>query len=233
MRSSVLVSVLLLLGSHVSLAQDAPVEAPMSFFITSAGPGDGADLGGLAGADGHCQRLAGAAGAGERTWRAYLSASASGDAAPVNARDRIGSGPWHNSRGVQVAQDVDDLHGDDNNLSKETALDENGRMVKGRGDRPNMHDILTGSQLDGTVFPGDDDKTCKDWTSNGEGSAQVGHHDRTGGGPNPTSWNSAHSSRGCSQSDLVGTGGNGLFYCFAGGLTAPAQLQRQGATENR
>ena len=214
MRSSVLVSVLLLLGSHVSLAQDAPV-APMSFFITSAGPGDGADLGGLAGADEHCQRLAGAAGAGERTWRAYLSDSASGDAGPVNARDRIGSGPWHNSRGVQVAQDVDDLHGDDNNLGKETALDENGRMVKGRGDRPNMHDILTGSQLDGTVFPGDDDKTCKNWTSNGEGSAQVGHHDRTGGGPNPTSWNSAHSSRGCSQSDLVGTGGNGLFYCFA------------------
>ena len=215
MRIFVLAIVLCVAGSNALLAQDAPKEAPMSFFITSAGPGDGADLGGLAGADAHCQSLAKAAGAGDRTWRAYLSAGASGDAAPVNARDRIGQGPWHNVRGVRVAADVDDLHGDDNNLGKETALDENAQMIKGRGDRPNMHDILTGSQLDGTVFPGDGDMTCKNWTSSGEGTAQVGHHDRTGGGPNPTSWNSAHGSRGCSQSDLVSTGGNGLFYCFA------------------
>ena len=215
MRIFALVSVLSVLGLHASLAQDAPAAASMSFFITSAGPGNGAALGGLMGADAHCQKLAEAAGAGDRTWRAYLSASASADGAAVNARDRIGKGPWHNTSGVEVASDVDDLHGDDNNLGKETSLDENGKMVKGRGDRPNMHDILTGSQLDGTVFPGDGDKTCKNWTSSGEGSAQVGHHDRTGGGSNPTSWNSAHGSRGCSQSDLVGTGGNGLFYCFA------------------
>ena len=215
MRVSVLTSLLVALGSHAALAQDAPADGSMSFFITSAGPGHGADLGGLAGADARCQKLAGAAGAGDRTWRAYLSASASAEGPAVNARDRIGKGPWHNARRVQVAKDVDDLHGDDNNLGKETSLDENGQMVKGRGDRPNMHDILTGSQLDGTTFSGDGDKTCKNWTSSGEGSAQVGHHDRTGGGPNPTSWNSAHGSRGCSQSDLVGTGGNGLFYCFA------------------
>ncbi len=215
MRIFVLAIVLSVAGPNALLAQDAPTEAPMSFFITSVGPGNGADLGGLAGADGHCRSLADAAGAGDRTWSAYLSAAVSGDAAPVNARDRIGKGPWHNVRGVRIATDVDDLHGDENNLGKETALDENGQMVKGRGDRPNMHDILTGSQLDGTVFPGEGDKTCKNWTSSGEGSAQVGHHDRTGGGPNPTSWNSAHGSRGCSQRDLVGTGGNGLFYCFA------------------
>ena len=215
MRIFVLAIVLSVAGPNALLAQDAPTEAPMSFFITSVGPGNGADLGGLAGADGHCRSLADAAGAGDRTWRAYLSAAVLGDAAPVSARDRIGKGPWHNVRGVRIATDVDDLHGDENNLGKETALDENGQMVKGRGDRPNMHDILTGSQLDGTVFPGEGDMTCKNWTSSGEGSAQVGHHDRTGGGPNPTSWNSAHGSRGCSQGDLVGTGGNGLFYCFA------------------
>ncbi len=215
MRIFVLVIVLSVAGSNALRAQDAPTEAPMSFFITSGGPGNGADLGGLAGADMHCQSLAKAAGAGGRTWRAYLSASATADGPAINARDRIGKGPWHNVQGVRVAVDVDDLHGDDNNLGKETALDENGQMVKGRGDRPNMHDILTGSQLDGTVFPADSDKTCKNWTSSARGSAQVGHHDRTGGGPNPTSWNSAHGSRGCSQSDLVGTGGNGLFYCFA------------------
>ncbi len=215
MQIFVLAIVLAVTSSESALAEDAPTDAPMSFFITSTGPGNGADLGGLAGADEHCQSLAEAAGAGERSWRAYLSVAVSGEGLAVNARDRIGNGPWHNSRGVRVAEDVDDLHGDDNKLGKETALDENGQRVKGRGDRPNMHDILTGSQLDGTVFPGDGDRTCKNWTSSGEGSGQVGHHDRTGGGPNPTSWNSAHGSRGCSQSDLVGTGGNGLFYCFA------------------
>ena len=187
----------------------------MSFFITSAGPGNGADLGGLDGADAHCQALADAVGAGDHTWRAYLSAMATDSHAAVNARDRIGRGPWHNVQGVVVAQNVDQLHSDDNKLAKETVLTEKGDQVNGRGDSPNMHDILTGSQLDGTAFSGADDKTCGNWTSHGEGSAQVGHHDRQGGGANPTSWNSAHGSRGCSQSDLQGTGGNGLFYCFA------------------
>ena len=187
----------------------------MSFFITSAGPGNGADLGGLDGADAHCQALADAVGAGDHTWRAYLSAMATDSHAAVNARDRIGRGPWHNVQGVVVAQNVDQLHSDDNKLTKETVLTEKGEQVNGRGDSPNMHDILTGSQLDGTAFSGADDKTCGNWTSHGEGSAQVGHHDRQGGGANPTSWNSAHGSRGCSQSDLQGTGGNGLFYCFA------------------
>ena len=187
----------------------------MSFFITSGGPGNGADLGGLEGADRHCQNLANAVGAGDRTWHAYLSASATDGSAAVNARDRIGTGPWYNAKGVQVAKDVEDLHSDNNLLSKENSLNEKGEMVNGRGDQPNMHDILTGSQLDGTAFEGEGDHTCMNWTSRGEGSAQVGHHDRQGGGDNPTSWNSAHGSRGCSQANLQGTGGNGLFYCFA------------------
>lgn len=186
----------------------------MSFFLTSAGPGSGADLGGLAGADQHCQMLAQGVGAGDRTWRAYLSTVASGDEPAVNARDRIGTGPWFNAAGVVIATDIDNLHGD-NNLTKETMLTESGEMVNGRGDSPNRHDILTGSELDGTVLIGDSDTTCGNWTSSGEGSAQVGHHDRNGGGQNPTSWNSAHASRGCSQENLRGTGGDGLFYCFA------------------
>ncbi len=210
---SVLAIVLLsVLASRALLAQDA---ASMSFFITSVGPGNGADLGGLAGADGHCQKLAEAVGAGDRTWRAYLSARVSGSEAAVDARDRIGEGPWFNAKGVQVAKDVDELHGDDNNLNKEAALNEKRAVVNGRGDSPNRHDILTGSQLDGTVFSGDDGTTCGNWKSSDEGSARVGHHDRTGGGSHPTSWNSAHGSRGCSQDNLVGTGGAGLFYCFA------------------
>jgi hypothetical protein len=196
-------------GSGLVVAQNAP----MSFFITSAGPGKGADLGGLAGADKHCETLAAAVGA-KGTWRAYLSASAAGDQPAVNARDRIGSGPWHNAKGVQIAANAADLHSDKNNLTKETQLTEKGEIVSGRGDTPNKHDILTGSQADGTAFPAGEDKTCKNWTSSGEGSAQVGHHDRVGGGPNPTSWNSAHGSKGCSQENLRGTGGDGLFYCF-------------------
>lgn len=187
-------------------AQDAePSQSAMSFFITSHGPGDGANLGGLEGADAWCDSLA----AGEGEWRAYLSADG------VNARDRIGTGPWYNAKGVMVASDVDQLHGE-NILTKKTQLDEAGEVVNGRGDSPNRHDILTGSQLDGTAFPDDGtDHTCGDWTSNAEnGSAQVGHHDRTGGGANPTSWNSAHPSRGCSQANLQATGGDGLFYCF-------------------
>ncbi|HUF72741.1 MAG TPA: hypothetical protein VMR74_07585 [Gammaproteobacteria bacterium] len=189
----------------------------MSFFITSAGPGDGANLGGLAGADAHCQSLAAAVGAGDKTWRAYLSAPASGGEAAVNARDRIGDGPWFNYNGVQVADDVDDLHSDNNRLGKENSLSEEGEEINGRGDDPNTHDILTGSSLDGRAIGGDADTTCLNWTGNadGEGSAQVGHHDKQGGGANPNSWNSAHGSRGCSQANLQGTGGNGLFYCFA------------------
>ena len=187
----------------------------MTFFLTSAGPGDGAKLGGLAGADAHCQKLAEAVGAGELEWRAYLSTIATAVEPAVHARDRIGSGPWYNAEGVMVAESVDHLHSDDNNINKETALTENGAMVKGRGDSPNMHDILTGSQLDGRAVTGEAYNNCGNWTSNGEGSAQVGHHDRTGGGANPSSWNSAHGSRGCSQENLQGTGGNGLFYCFA------------------
>ena len=193
--------VVVLAGSNV-MAQNA--DESMSFLLTSAGPGNGADLGGLEGADAHCQSLAESVGAGGRTWRAYLSTS------DVDARDRIGDGPWYNSRGVEIASSVDNLHGD-NNMTKETQLDENGEMVNGRGDSPNRHDILTGSNADGTASDG----TCNSWTSSGDGSARVGHHDRTGGGDDPTSWNSAHGSRGCSQSDLQGTGGDGFFYCFA------------------
>ena len=196
-------------GVSSATAQDAE----MSFFLTSKGPGDGANLGGLAGADAHCQMLADSAGAGGKTWRAYLSTS--GDGA-VNARDRIGDGPWVNANGVQVAADVDDLHSENNKLGKENSISEAGEQINGRGDSPNRHDILTGSNLDGTAFTDTEDHTCGDWTSNSsDGSAQVGHHDRTGGGANPTSWNNAHGSRGCSQSDLQGTGGDGLFYCFA------------------
>lgn len=209
----VLVSAVLALGSvSVSQAQDDS----MSFFITSEGPGDGADLGGLEGADAHCQQLAEDVGAGDRTWRAYLSASPTENTPAVDARDRIGDGPWYNADGVEVASSVENLHSDDNDLNKENSITESGEIVNGRGDNPNMHDILTGSTLDGRAFDDGEDHTCSNWTSSaGDGSAQVGHHDRTGGGANPTSWNSAHGSRGCSQSDLQGTGGNGLFYCFA------------------
>ena len=193
------------LGVGPATAQDAE----MSFFLTSKGPGDGANLGGLAGADAHCQMLAESAGAGGKIWRAYLSTSGA-----VNARDRIGDGPWVNANGMQVASDVDDLHTENNKLGKENSISESGEQINGRGDSPNRHDILTGSNLDGTAYA--EGHTCGNWTSNSsDGSAQVGHHDRTGGGDNPTSWNSAHASRGCSQSDLQGTGGDGLFYCFA------------------
>lgn len=200
----------LFLAGSAALAQS---DTPMTFFLTSHGPGDGADLGGLEGADAHCASLAEAVGAGGRTWHAYLSTH--GGDAPVHARDRIGTGPWHNAKGVRIAADLDALHGD-NDLTKETQLDETGAVVNGRGDSPNRHDILTGSRRDGTAFEGDDDTTCSDWTSSGrDGSARVGHHDRTGGGQYPTSWNSAHGSRGCGQADLQATGGDGLFYCFA------------------
>lgn len=194
-------------------AQQAEAET-MTFFITSVGSGNGADLGGLDGADRHCRQLAEAAGAGDRGWRAYLSTQ--GDGA-VNARDRIGSGPWHNAKGELIAESVEDLHGPNNRIGKETALTERGEMVKGRGDDPNMHDILTGSQPDGRAFPDDEDRTCRNWTSSAEGTAMVGHHDRRGLRDDEASrsWNASHPTRGCSQEALRGTGGDGLFYCFA------------------
>jgi hypothetical protein len=212
-RAFILTPALLLAFGLPAIAQNASEK--MSYFITSAGSGKGADLGGLAGADQQCQNLAKAVGAGNRTWHAYLSASAADGKPAVNARDRIGKGPWYNSKGVMVAKDVKDLHSENNNLKKDTSITEKGEVVNGRGDTPNQHDILTGSQQDGTAFTDGMDHTCSNWTSSGEGSAQVGHHDRQGGGPNPTSWNSSHASKGCSQANLVGTGGSGRFYCFA------------------
>lgn len=195
---------------------DTTSEEPMSFFVTSVGMGDGGNLGGLEGADGHCQTLAAAVGADDRTWRAYLSTQAQGGQPAVNARDRIGSGPWHNAEGLIIANDVESLHYDNSNIRYEYALNERGETVNsgGMGDSPNQHDILTGTRMDGTAFPAGDDRTCGNWTSNGEGAAWVGHHDRitrtTPGG----SWNAQHSSAGCSQENLVQTGGAGLFYCF-------------------
>jgi hypothetical protein len=194
---------------------------PLSFFVTSEGLGKGADLGGLAGADAHCQKLADAVGAGKQTWRAYLSTQAADSKPAVNARDRIGNGPWFNTRGGVVARDVAHLHGDTvdaarlgNNLSRTTALTEKNEPVKGAGDKPNEHDIITGSQPDGRAFADAADHTCKNYTaSTADGSVQLGHFDRTGGGN--VSWNAAHPSRGCGQSNLVATGGAGLLYCFA------------------
>jgi hypothetical protein len=196
-------------------AQNQPA---MSFFITSVGVGDGANLGGLAGADRHCQQLAQAAGAGNKTWHAYLSAAAANGQPAVNAKDRIGSGPWYNQKGVKVADSVADLHSDNNKLGKENSLNEKGGVVNGRGDTPNTHDMLTGSNADGTLAPGGmpNGAPCGNWTSNAaDGVARLGHFDKQGGGDNPNSWNSAHDSRGCSQQNLVATGGAGLYYCFA------------------
>jgi hypothetical protein len=219
----------LALGATMAVAQQNQGKQPpppMSFFVTSAGGGNGANLGGLAGADQHCQTLAAAAGAGNFTWHAYLSTQAKDGQPAVNARDRIGEGPWFNAKGQRVAKNLSDLHGDTleearvgNTLTKATAITEKGESVKGFGDQPNQHDILTGSQPDGRAYTDGMDHTCNNWTSSGEGSAQVGHFDRTGG-PN-TSWNSAHPSRGCSQQNLVSTGGAGLLYCFA--INAPRQ----------
>lgn len=201
-------------------APEAP-KPPFSFFITSTGLGKGADLGGVAGADVHCQKLAETAGSTFKTWRAYLSTQAAGGQPAVNARDRIGQGPWHNTRGAVVARNVSHLHGDTleearlgNNLTWATAFTEKNEPVKRAGDKPNEHDILTGSQPDGRAYTDAADHTCKNFSSSAEeGSAQVGHFDRTGGGN--TSWNSTHGSRGCSQPKLVSSGGAGLFYCFA------------------
>lgn len=189
----------------------------MSFFLTSAGPGDGANLGGLAGADRHCAMLADAAGVRGRDWRAYLSAQAAGGQALVHARDRIGKGPWYNQKQQLIANNVADLHSDNAKWTKQTVLNEKGEVVNGRGDTPNRHDILTGANLDGTASSGTADlTTCSNWTTNAAtGKARVGHFDKVGGGENPTSWNNAHASNGCGQANLRATGGDGLFYCFA------------------
>lgn len=208
-----LAACLALLATAPALAQ----QADMSFFVTSVGLGKGADLGGVAGADKHCQTLAAGAGAGAKTWHAYLSTQGEG---AVNARDRIGKGPWTNAKGTVVAKNVDELHGA-NNLTKQTALTEKGDVNNGRGDTPNRHDILTGSQPDGTAFPADKDMTCKNYSSSAQGSVMLGHADRNGLTDDPVakSWNSSHPSRGaeggCSQADLRSTGGDGLLYCFA------------------
>ena len=207
------VALLSLTGVAPALAQPAET----TFFITSTGSGKGADLGGLAGADQHCQHLAQSAGLGNKNWKAYLSTQGAG---AVNARDRIGQGPWQNAKGVVVAKNVAELHGQ-NNITKQTALTEKGDVVNGRGDTPNMHDILTGSQPDGTAFPAGEDRTCGNWSKSGQGAAMVGHSDRQGLRDDDASksWNTSHPSRGpdggCSQADLRSTGGDGLFYCFA------------------
>ena len=219
-RVSLAAAVALALGSCASMQSQ---QGGMSFFVSSAGPGKGADLGGLEGADRHCQSLAKAVGSGGRTWHAYLSTTGTPGYPGVNARDRIGSGPWQNAKGVVVASNVDQLHGA-NNLTKETALNEKGEMVNGRTEKPNMHDMLTGSTRDGRAITGGEDTTCSNWTTSGAGAAMLGHHDRQGlrDVDASKSWNSSHLSRpskegapGCSQAALQGTGGNGLFYCFA------------------
>lgn len=211
-----LVLILIVVGLLSSPSIKKKVDA-MTFFVTSVNPGRGADLGGLAGADNHCQSLAQAAGAGDLTWRAYLSTTATGTSPAINARDRIGNGPWENAAGAVIAATLDELHSAGNNINKQTALTENGALVNGRGDAPNLHDILTGSGMDGRVIAGDADTTCGNWTKGGEGAAMVGHHDRVG--LNETdeakSWNASHLSRGCSPDALASSGGGGLFYCFA------------------
>jgi hypothetical protein len=189
-------------------------QAPMNFFVTSVGLGKGGDLGGLAGADRHCQSLAQAVGAGSKTWRAYLSTQGSGG---VSAKDRIGNGPWFNAKGVQVAANLADLHSDKNKINKETALNEKGMVVNGRGDTPNQHDMLTGTQQDGTAVSGGEDATCNNWTSSadGQGSAVVGHHDLIGNPQGINYWNYSHKTPGCAPANLQRVGGAGLFYCFA------------------
>ena len=223
MRSTALAAAgLSMLAGCAGMQAGQPGPKNMTFFVTSVGAGKGANLGGLEGADKHCQALAQAGGAGERTWRAYLSTQAPGLSDPnfVNARDRIGTGPWQNAKGVVIARNIEDLHSANNNINKDTAIDEKGQPVKGRVDKPNEHDILTGSRPDGTAYAGAPfaDMTCGNWTKGGtEGSAMVGHFDR--GGPIDTtwatSWNSSHPTRGCDQPGLISTGGAGLLYCFA------------------
>ena len=201
----------------LSLSGSGQAQQNMTFFVSSVGSGKGGDLGGLAGADAHCQQLAQAAGAGGKTWRAYLSTNQGAQGGPVNARDRIGNGPWQNAKGAVIATNVADLHSANNKLGRATALDEKGQPVKMRGDTPNQHDILTGSDLEGKAFPGNLNLTCNNWTSSTFGSAMLGHVDREGIADTvyQKSWVSSHMSRSCSQPDLVATGGAGLYYCFA------------------
>jgi hypothetical protein len=208
---------LLIVGSSGAQAQQGPQAPNMTFFVTGAPIGKGGDLGGLEGADAHCQQLAASVGAGGKTWHAYLSGPETPQAKGVNARDRIGSGPWQNSKGVVVAQNVDDLHSANNKLTSETALTERGSRISGIGFTPNWHDALTGSDREGRAFPGNINMTCNGWKSSEFGKAMLGHIDRTGLADNEYahSWNASHQSRGCTQADLVATGGNGLFYCFA------------------
>ena len=209
---------ILVLGLAITLPGHASAQDdPLGFFITSVGPGNGGDLGGLDGADAYCQELAEAEGAGDRTWRAYLSTQASGAQPAVNARDRIGEGPWFNAEGLSIAANADDLHYSNANINYDHALNERGERVNSgaNGDSPSMHDILTGTQLDGTAFPPGEDRTCNNWTSSGDGSAMVGHHDRFTSQTPGSPWNQSHPSRGCTQEQLVSSGGAGLFYCFA------------------
>ena len=217
MRYSLLASVLLVGAASSAQAQQAPQAPNMTFFVTSAGSGKGGDLGGIAGADARCQTLATAVGAGNKVWRAYLSSSETPTVKAVNARDRIGKGPWQNAKGVVVATSVEDLHSANNKLNSENSLTERGSRIAGFGYTPNYHDIMTGSQADGTAYPGNMNMTCNNWTSSDFGKTVVGHVDRRGGAENEfqRSWNAAHMSRACGQADLVATGGNGLFYCFA------------------
>ena len=219
MRLSMLAATaLLFVGVNGSVQAQQAQQAPnTTFFVTSVGLGKGADLGGLAGADAQCQALATTIGAGGKTWKAYLSSTATAPGGPVNARDRIGKGPWQNVKGVVVAQSVDDLHSANNKLSTANSLTERGNMISGVGYSPNYHDLLTGTMPDGRAFPSNLNMTCSNWTSSTFGSAMVGHIDRNGTVITPfvKSWNAAHMSRSCSQPDLIATGGNGLFYCFA------------------
>jgi hypothetical protein len=222
-RTICLTAAALTLVTGCAMQPPQPSEKDMTFFVTSVGFGKGANLGGLAGADAHCQALAKAAGVGDRTWRAYLStqAPALNDPNFVNARDRIGTGPWQNAKGAVIARNVEELHSPSSNLTKQTTLDEKGQLVNGRTEKPSKHDMLTGSRPDGTAYAGAPfaDMTCGNWTKDGkDGSAMLGHHDRSGPMDTTawsTSWNSSHPSRGCDQDGLVSTGGAGLFYCFA------------------
>ncbi|EKD46817.1 MAG: hypothetical protein ACD_67C00056G0007 [uncultured bacterium] len=212
-----LIVIVLFVGGAYSYAKKQSLRnKQMTFFLTSINPGKGADLGGLAGADSYCQALATSAGAGEKTWHAYLSTTSAGGNAGINARDRIGQGPWKNFKGEIIAKNIEELHGE-NNINKQTALTEKGQVVNGRGDTPNIHDILTGSGPDGRTIAGDTDTTCGNWTKNTDGSAMVGHQDRMGTSDTAEarSWNSSHLSRGCDLEALASSGGRGLFYCFA------------------
>ena len=216
MRGSLRVVLAAATAAGASAIWPAHTQTPtMGFFVASVGIGDGGNLGGLEGADGHCMHLASEAGAGGKLWRAYLSRQEANGVGEVHARDRIGPGPWHNARGVEIAADIEALHNQNNNINKATALNERGEMVNGSGDQPNRHDILTGTLPDGRSFDEDYDRTCGNWSSNFTGEAMVGHHDLQRDLSGPSLWNNSHVTRGCSPGNLASTGSSGLFYCFA------------------